>query len=516
MNRRTEVTALGAILAVALLTRLTGLGLHEIWLDEANSILIASRPLSGLIEGLAQDANPPLFYLLLHVWMGLFGDSETAVRLLSVLFGVLLPFSVFIVGKRLLHPMVSLFAATVCALSPIQIYHSQTVRMYTLLPLLGLVTFYFLIRALQEGRRSSWAGYAVLSALTLYTHNWAFFLLPVGWLLILLKPHRHRFRAFLVSQAVVFVLYLPWLPTFVLQNETARYSWIATFAAGTSPLLAIPGSLRIFSIGAGYPAHYMGLGFGDPVLLRLLGILLFLALFALALIPWGRKQHQEGKKTYLLVAYLFVPLVIATLVSLARPLYLVGRYDSLVFPAFCLLVGVGALAAAKWHRLSSAVVVLLLAVMAISSLVPYYQVTPRSQSKETARYLEQHAGADDIVVFLGLSRAPIQYYLQRHAVELELMSFPRSTEDHMGIFNAEELLKRPEQLEFDAVAIRQHALMTLKSTDKLWVVYQPAEAVNAFLRRELQRNFISVEDLSDQRLGVLCYRPLRIAAPDAH
>jgi hypothetical protein len=56
----------------------------DIWVDEANGILMARSGLRGLLEHLKLDSSPPLYYLLLGAWMRLFGDSEAAVRSLSV------------------------------------------------------------------------------------------------------------------------------------------------------------------------------------------------------------------------------------------------------------------------------------------------------------------------------------------------------------------------------------------------------------------------------------------------
>src|SRR5450759_2497002 len=56
----------------------------HLWLDEAQSVAIARLPLSGLFAALRQDGSPPLYYLLLHYWMGWFGTGDNiAVRALS-------------------------------------------------------------------------------------------------------------------------------------------------------------------------------------------------------------------------------------------------------------------------------------------------------------------------------------------------------------------------------------------------------------------------------------------------
>jgi mannosyltransferase len=54
-----------------------------LWLDEAQSVAIARVPLADIPGALRRDGAPPLYYVLLHGWIRLFGDGDVAVRVLS-------------------------------------------------------------------------------------------------------------------------------------------------------------------------------------------------------------------------------------------------------------------------------------------------------------------------------------------------------------------------------------------------------------------------------------------------
>ena len=56
----------------------------QFWEDEAITTGIASHSLSAIPGVLRHDGSPPLFYLLLHVWMSVFGASETATHALPL------------------------------------------------------------------------------------------------------------------------------------------------------------------------------------------------------------------------------------------------------------------------------------------------------------------------------------------------------------------------------------------------------------------------------------------------
>ena len=51
-----------------------------LWLDEALSVNIAKLPIGQIPAALRHDGHPPLYYVLLHVWMSVLGSGDVAVR----------------------------------------------------------------------------------------------------------------------------------------------------------------------------------------------------------------------------------------------------------------------------------------------------------------------------------------------------------------------------------------------------------------------------------------------------
>jgi uncharacterized membrane protein len=72
-----------------------------LWLDEALSVYIARLPVGQLLAALREDGSPPLYSLLLHGWIALFGVGSDAVRALSVLFSLLALPAAYWLGRRL-------------------------------------------------------------------------------------------------------------------------------------------------------------------------------------------------------------------------------------------------------------------------------------------------------------------------------------------------------------------------------------------------------------------------------
>src|ERR687893_1209151 len=79
----TVPAGLGALVALSLILRTRELGIG-FWIDEGLSVGIADRPLGEIPDALRRDGSPPLYYVVLHVWMQVAGTSEEAARALSL------------------------------------------------------------------------------------------------------------------------------------------------------------------------------------------------------------------------------------------------------------------------------------------------------------------------------------------------------------------------------------------------------------------------------------------------
>ena len=72
-----------------------------LWLDEANTVSIAGLPVSRIPDALRHDGAPPLYYLLLHGWIRLFGTSDLAVRSLGGIIAVATFPLIWLAGRRI-------------------------------------------------------------------------------------------------------------------------------------------------------------------------------------------------------------------------------------------------------------------------------------------------------------------------------------------------------------------------------------------------------------------------------
>ncbi len=157
------ITLIGGGLRVLYLAK------NGMWLDEAFSVWLANHNVADLLQWTVRiDQHPPLYYLLLHYWIPLNGDSPYYARLLSALFGTATIPIIYLIGKRISGSVVGLAAAMFVALSPFNLYFAQETRMYTLLMFNAAVAIYALVRLLTDSRSVRPIG----SQFREYLHAW--------------------------------------------------------------------------------------------------------------------------------------------------------------------------------------------------------------------------------------------------------------------------------------------------------------------------------------------------------
>jgi mannosyltransferase len=169
-------TGLAACLLLALALRLHGLALPSPWVDEIASRTFARLAWSDLFGPVAEvETNPPGYYALLKLVIGVAGQSEMAMRLPSAIAGALAVVPVAFVGQRAGGPLGGLFAGALVAVSTLQIHHSQEARGYALL-FLALATALWLVGPMLDGRASmrrklaATLGFVLACLAALYLH----------------------------------------------------------------------------------------------------------------------------------------------------------------------------------------------------------------------------------------------------------------------------------------------------------------------------------------------------------
>ncbi|MBN2381389.1 glycosyltransferase family 39 protein [bacterium] len=214
-------TKLVIILVLAVLLRVPGLFLPSLTGDEISTVSQASYDFQDMLVRLAvidipgADIAPPLYFIILHVFLKLFSFVPWATRALSLLFDLLAIAAVFGLGRVVFSDRLALLSALFFALSPFQIWYATEIRMYALAALLAtLSTLYYLRYSVQATGHNLFC-YALFSLLGIYTQYY-FALLLIGQMVVaVFFWDRSRTKALIYAYLVMGVLYLPWLAPFL-------------------------------------------------------------------------------------------------------------------------------------------------------------------------------------------------------------------------------------------------------------------------------------------------------------
>ena len=425
--------SLAAILLVlitllALALRLFRLDAQSLWYDEGFSVYLARMGLAEIAARTAADIQPPLYYYLLHGWMQLFGGSSGTLRGFSLLFGVLsVPLS-FAVARRLFGGhLAGLLAALLMAVSPLHIWYSQELRMYTLLTFLALLSSYLLLLIVgraepvpsnRPGRVGVdlflWIAFTLVTVAALYTHYFAFFVLAFQGVYLLVAWGRQGFhpaRLGLVGMAsgvLSMLAYVPWLP-----NLLTRYGTDASYWPGQLKLGEVLVDIAVSYVGgesiSEQPGVALALGFG------IVAVVCCIALLR----PLGRVTLGRSVQLPLvfLLLYLLMPPALILLLSYNAPKFN-ARYVMVAQPALLILFG-GGLAALlqRQGRLVGRLFTWLMGVVALllvvgSSAYATYQTYAapafaRADFRGAAAYVAQSIQPDETIILCSGHMFPV-------------------------------------------------------------------------------------------------------------
>ncbi|MDH7484784.1 MAG: glycosyltransferase family 39 protein [Anaerolineae bacterium] len=381
-GRRTAcIILLLVLLAFAL--RAAHLDFQSLWRDEVDALRFATRPFPELLSTFTRPGeNGPLYFLLLRGWLALGGQSEFALRYLSLLGGVLAVPLTFGLGQRLAGRPTAWLAALFVATSPYLVWYSQEGKMYALLVSLVLAALWAFREALERGGWGCWALCWLLTTLALYVHVLAALLIAVYvvWFLIacLVRPQARQQLVPLLL--VLALLTLPYLP---IARWLLRLWQRPGFQTG-HPFVPLGQMLNVLLWGFSRGVQ------GNSPLWTLLPFVFLL--LAGAVLGW-----QKG--VWALLSWLLLPPLALYLISLRKPLF-ADRYLIWTGPAFYMLLATGL--TAVWRRWRPLAVALLALVVALNLQAVWGQAHTviKSDFRRAAAYVEPRRAPDELLLFL--------------------------------------------------------------------------------------------------------------------
>ncbi len=375
---------LGLVLVSAVL-RTNSLG-ESLWMDEGLSIGIASQHLLDIPRLLRMDGSPPLYYMLLSVWMSAVGDGPAETQALSVAISLLAIPGGLWAGWSLFGRRAGLYCAALCAVNPFLTAYAQETRMYALMLVMSLLATAAFLHVFAFGRRRYLPLFFVLLAGMLYTHNWGLFL-GVGLALGLIpcwyvSENRSSFwKDALIGFGGCALLYLPWVPTLLHQVQHTGAPWL------NPPNFGAPIQITRSLLGGGTPTVALVLAGGS-------GIAAILA-----------RRVDDKERTALLSGATIVlgTLAVAWIVSQVSPAW-TTRYLGVLLGPMLLL---GALGLARAGNLG---LIALLIIVGIWAIPKSYGLENKSNASDLRNDAVPELRKGDLVLSMQPEQGPLLAY----------------------------------------------------------------------------------------------------------
>jgi mannosyltransferase len=311
-----------AIMAVAALAFLAGIGAKSIWRDEGFSISTSLRSWSSLIDlSLHTETNAVLYAFALKAW-SVFGDSEAVLRGLSAACMLGSVAAIALLGRRLFGTRAALLAAGVLAVHGSIISYAQTIRTYALSVLLASLVGLFFAMDVERPRRWTIAAWTACGVLMVLAHTVAVTLVVANVVSLLFLPATQRLlKRRLIGAGVVCAAAIALLA--VVQNNEE----------GQALLSLRPGvfkdTIYVLTGRGGFP-----------------GVLAVLAAVLLGVWASWRVTRAKGwvsTETWrhaFVLGWAVIPPVIVVVVSVVQPV-LIGRFLLFTVPGIALTMGMG-------------------------------------------------------------------------------------------------------------------------------------------------------------------------------
>jgi len=294
-------------------------------------------------------------------------------------------------------------------LSPFHVWYSQEVRPYVLLVLAVTLAMGAYYRALAHDRWPAWIATALLTTVALYTHPIAIALPLIcgsGLLAVAASRPRRALRGFAALGATG----LAFLPAIMLTVQRGTNHPADTRPVG---LLDLPYAFYAYAVGFSLGPSTTELH--TPTMATLLPhapiVIVAAAVFGLlALLGVRAAFRLTPLHTLVLATWLILPIALAVTVAITTANPLNVRYTIVAFPAFVILLGLGA---SDVHRPAVRAVGLAALVVCGISLAQLYG-DPR-YAKEDARGLAvvlraEATPADIVLVNAAYMATAVSYY----------------------------------------------------------------------------------------------------------
>ncbi|MCL2129083.1 MAG: glycosyltransferase family 39 protein [Treponema sp.] len=220
--------ALMLIIALGFILRINGYVRHSGWSDEIYSAVKAGNPNFPFIATFMDPGNPPLYFILLRYWFKIFGWTEEAGTMLSVILGTLAIPALYLFVKEYYGEKTALLASLFMALSGFAIDYSHEMRAYILKVFMAPLVSLFFFRYLKNQSIKNLFLYILVSVIIANSHYYAVLFIMANFIFYCFYEvfnNSFKFKKMLIFLTGNIITALTFMPYFLYQMLVMKFDF---------------------------------------------------------------------------------------------------------------------------------------------------------------------------------------------------------------------------------------------------------------------------------------------------
>ena len=213
-NKRQTLIECLLLVIIAAVLRIWHMGKTDLGGDESFTLYMSLQSIPDIVNMLCKGDNPPLWEILMHFWVKIFGISEVAIRSLPVVFSTLTIIPIYLLGEKHIHRLAGIGASLMYCFSTFSIYLAHDCRVYSLIGFLSASSVLLFISIAKTPKTFKFILLTLVNLMLMYGHYLSVWIIVMEFVIALcIKPIRQKiWKPYLFHAAALILLFLPMFP----------------------------------------------------------------------------------------------------------------------------------------------------------------------------------------------------------------------------------------------------------------------------------------------------------------
>jgi uncharacterized membrane protein len=213
-NKQQTIIECLVLLVMAAVLRIWYVGKTDLGYDESFSLYMSLQSIPDAVRMLCHGDNPPLWELLLHFWIKVFGISEVAIRSISLIFSVLTIIPIYLLGEKYIQRFAGIATSLFYCFSTFSIYLAHECRVYSLIGFFTASSALLFVSIVKSPKTIKFILLTLVNLMLMYGHYLSVWIIVMEFVIALgIKPIRKKiWKPYLLHAAALILLFVPMFP----------------------------------------------------------------------------------------------------------------------------------------------------------------------------------------------------------------------------------------------------------------------------------------------------------------